>query len=181
MLPSTLDMVPSTLDMEPSTLDPRQKDRLAQRDSLPLFGRSKFSSRSAKLTSSLVGNVIVYISPFSHFFFHYFLLSDTFQTRFPVGLVIHLCPGIGFFTTAMTYQLSKYLPFQFHQLGLLHQEALQNKQLANIVFYFPNKEQRDFHRYQFRARFCPKSTCTVDTTIYQTQVRMFFKAHSLGI
>ena len=60
MLPSTLDMVPSTLDMEPSTLDPRQKDRLAYRDSLPLFGRSKFSSRSAKLTSSLVGNVIVY-------------------------------------------------------------------------------------------------------------------------
>ena len=31
-----------------------------QLDSLPLFGRSKFSSRSAKLTSSLVGNVIVY-------------------------------------------------------------------------------------------------------------------------
>ena len=48
-----------------------------------------------------------------------------------------------------------------------------------LCFILSKKGIAKFSSLPIPARFSPKSTCTVDTTIYQTQVRMFFKAHSL--
>ena len=50
-----------------------------------------------------------------------------------------------------------------------------------LCFILSQKGIAKFSSLPIAARFSPKSTCTVDTTIYQTQARMFFKAHSLGI
>ena len=48
-----------------------------------------------------------------------------------------------------------------------------------LCFMLSEKGIAKFSSIPIPARFSPKSTCTVDTTIYQTQVRIFFKAHSL--
>ena len=75
----------------------------------------------------------------------------------------------------MTYQLSKYLPFTVPPAWFVTPRS-SSEQIAGShrVSYFPK-----FSSLPIPGRFSPKSTCTVDTTIYQTQVRMFFKAHSL--
>ena len=65
------------------------------------------------LTSSLVGNVIVYLC-FVTFSSFSFSVRDLFQNRFLVRCVVtHICREMGLHCSLvqMTYQLSKYLPF----------------------------------------------------------------------
>ena len=131
-----------------------------------------------KLTSSLVGNVIVYLCFLT---FSSFSLSvrDLFQNRFLVCCVVtHLCWEMGLFTGANDVPVVKV--FALQSSTSLARYTKNSKQLyrtnscLTLCFILSEKGIAKFSSLPIPARFSPKSTCTVDTTIYQTQVRMFF-------
>ena len=131
------------------------------------------------LTSSLVGNVIVYLCfvTFSSFSFSVLISSKTgflFVAQSHIFVGKWVCSLV-----QMTYQLSKYLPFTVPPAWFVTPRS-SSEQIAgsHCVSCFPKKAQQSFHRYRFLQGSLP-SQHEVDTTIYQTQVRMFFKAHSL--
>ena len=137
-----------------------------------------------KLTSSLVGNVIVYLC-FLTFSSFSFSVRDLFQNRFLVCCVVtHLCWEMGLFTGANDVTVVKV--FALHSSTSLARYTKNSKKLfrtnswLTLCFILSKKGIAKFSSLPIPARFSPKSTCAVDTTIYQIQVRMFFKA-SLGI
>ena len=136
-----------------------------------------------KLTSSLVGNVIVYLCFLT---FSSFSLSvcDLFQNRFLICCVVtHFCWEMGLFTGANDVPVVKV--FALYSSTSLARYTKNSKQLfrtnswLTLCFILSKKGIAKLSSLPIPARFSPKSTCTVDTTIYQTQVRYFFKA-SLG-
>ena len=133
------------------------------------------------LTSSLVGNVIVYLC-FLTFSSFSFSVRDLFQNRFLVRCVVTHLSGDGFalFTGANDVPVVKV--FALHSSTSLvryTKKLFRTNSGLTLCFMLSEKGIAKFSSIPIPARFSPKSTCTVDTTIYQTQVRMFFKAHSL--
>ena len=134
------------------------------------------------LTSSLVGNVIVYLC-FLTFSSFSFSVRDLFQNRFLVRCVVtHICREMGLFTGANDVPVVKV--FALHSSTSLiryTKKPFRTNSWLTLCFILSQKGIATFSSLPITARFSPKSTCTVDTTIYPTQARMFFKAHSLGI
>ena len=134
------------------------------------------------MTSSLVGNVIVFLC-FLTFSSFSFPVRDLFENRFLVCCVVtHLCWEMGLFTGANDVPVVKV--FALHSSTSLipyTKKLFRTNSWLTLCFILSKKGKAKFSSLSIAARFSPKSTCTVDTTIYQTQVRMFFKAHSLGV
>ena len=132
------------------------------------------------LTSFLVGNVIVYLC-FLTFSSFSFSERDLFQNRFLVRCVVtHICREMGLLTGANDVPVVKV--FALHSSTSLvryTKKLFRTNSWLTLCFMLSEKGIAKFSSIPIPARFSPKSTCTVDTTIYQTQVRMFFKAHSL--
>ena len=128
------------------------------------------------MTSSLVENVIVYLCFLT---FSSFSLSvrDLFQHRFLVCCVVtHLCWEMGLFTGANDVPVVKV--FALHSSTSWARYTKNSKQLfrtnswLTLCFILSKKGITKFSSLPIPARFSPKSKCTVDTTIYQTQVRI---------
>ena len=102
------------------------------------------------LTSSLVGNVIVYLC-FLTFSSFSFSVRDPFQNRLLVRCVVtHIFGKWVCSLVQMTYQLSKYLPFTVPPAWFVTPRS-SSEQIAgsHCVSYFPNKGQQiSFHRYR---------------------------------
>ena len=132
------------------------------------------------LTSFLVGNVIVYLC-FLTFSSFSFSERDLFQNRFLVRCVVtHICREMGLLTGANDVPVVKV--FALHSSTSLvryTKKLFRTNSWLILCFMLSEKGIANFSSIPIPARFSPKSTFTVDTTIYQTQVRMFFKAHSL--
>ena len=128
------------------------------------------------LTSSLVGNVIVYLC-FLTFSSFSFSVRDLFQNRFLVRCVVtHICREMGLHCSLvqMTYQLSKYLPFTVPPAWFVTPRS-SSKQIdgSHCVSYFPSKGQQiSFHRYRLLQGSLPSQHV-------QSIPLLFFKAHSL--
>ena len=96
----------------------------------------------------------------------------------------HICREMGLFTGANDVPVVKV--FALYSSTSLARYTKNSKQLfrtnswLTLCFILSKKGIAKLSSLPIPARFSPKSTCTVDTTIYQTQVRYFFKA-SLGI
>ena len=134
-------------------------------------GQKFQTGEQIKLTSSLVGNVIVYIC-FLAFSSFSFLARDPSQNRVLVCCVVtYLCREMGLFTGANDLPVVKVFA--------LHSSLSLVRCWLTLCFILSQKSIAKFSSLPIPARFSPKSTCTVDTTIYRTQVRMFFKAHSV--
>ena len=130
------------------------------------------------MTSSLVGNVILYLC-FLTFYSFSFSVRDPFQNRFLVRCVVtHLCRKMGLFTGANDVLVVKVFAL-YSSTSLLRytKKLLRTNRWLTLCFILSQKGIAKFSSLPIAARFPPKSTCTVDTTIYQTQARMFFKAH----
>ena len=134
-----------------------------------------------KLTSSLVGNVIVHLC-FLTFSSFSSLVRDLFQNRFLFCCVVtHLCREMGLLTGANDVPVAKIVALHSSTSLVRYTKKLfkTNRWLTLCFILSQQGIANKFSSLPTPARFPPKSTCTVDTTIYQTQVRMFFKAHSL--
>ena len=127
------------------------------------------------LTSSLVGNVIVYLC-FLTFSSFSFSVRDLFQNRFLVRCVVtHICREMGLFTGANDVPVVKV--FALHSSTSLvryTKKLFRTNSWLTLCFIPSQKGIVKFSSLPIPPRFSPKSTRTVDTTIYQTQVRMFF-------
>ena len=132
------------------------------------------------MTSSLVGNVIVYLCFLTFFPFPSQCVISS-KNRFLVRCVVtHLCREMGLFSGANDVPVVKL--FALHtstSLVRYTKKLFRTFSWLTFCFILSQKGIAKFSSLPIPARFSPKSTCTVDTTIYQTQVRMFFKAHSL--
>ena len=121
------------------------------------------------------------ISLFSYFFFLFLLSAWSLPKQVSCRCVVtHLCQEKGLFTGANDVPVVKV--FALHSSTSLvryTKKLFRTNSWLTLCFMLSEKGIAKFSSIPIPARFSPKSTCTVDTTIYQTQVRMFFKAHSL--
>ena len=125
------------------------------------------------------------ISLFLTFSSFSFSVRDLFQNRFLVRCVVtHLCWEMGLFTGANDVPAVKV--FALQSSTSLARYTKNSKKLfrtdswLTLCSILSKKGIAKFSSLRIPARFSPKLKCTVDTTIYQTQVGMFFKAY-LGI
>ena len=123
------------------------------------------------------------ISLFCYFFFLFLLSAWSLPKQVSCSLRRHTYlsgDGFALFTGANDVPVVKV--FALHSSTSLvrySKKLFRTNSWLILCFMLSEKGIAKFSSIPIPARFSPKSTCTVDTTVYQTQVRMFFKAHSL--
>ena len=114
-----------------------------------------------KLTSSLVGNVIVHLC-FLTFSSFSSLVRDLFQNRFLVCCVVtHLCWEMGLFTGANDVPVVKV--FALHSSTSLvryTKKLFRTNSWLTLCFMLSEKGIAKFSSIPIPARFSPKSTCS---------------------
>ena len=113
------------------------------------------------LTSSLVGNVFVYLC-FLTFSSFSFSMRDLFQNRFLVRCVVtHICREMGLLTGANDVPVVKV--FALHSSTSLvryTKKLFRTNSWLTLCFMLSEKGIAKFSSIPIPARFSPKSTCS---------------------
>ena len=120
------------------------------------------------MTSSLVGNVIVYLC-FLTFSSFSFLVRDPFQNRFLVCCVVtHICREMGLFTGANDAPVVKVFALHSSTSLLRYTKKLfRTNSWLTLCFILSQKGIAKFSSLPIPAGSLPSQTCTVDNTIYR--------------